>query len=494
MTVTNRRRTHRSNAGDDRNNAGVSTRKVAGRIIAVAAAAGLMMSATAPTAGAAAAQPFPGAEPCLTSSPAQPVCIGGTLPDGTAYQFAVPRNWNRVVLVDLDFAARGLDAPLTARLLEMGFARGGTTRLVTGWNIRQAIDNQARALAIFKAAFGPVRWAIASGNSMGGFVSAGVAQVHPDKFDATVAFCGGLGGAVGQWNQKLDTVFTLKELLFPTAGLPVINIPPDVPGAQQAWINALAGAQATAEGRARIGLAAAIGQLPAWGVAPGGEPTPRPDRHDTTALQEGMYLALAGGPLPYIGQAMSSRRQIEQLSGGNPSWNTGVDYARQFHTARPEHRRAVRELYRQAGLDLRADLARLNATPRISADPSAVDYLTRGIVFTGRLRIPVLTINNIGDQISTVAQQHAYGAIVRAGGNARLLRQTYVESVGHCAFTPAEQTAAILTMIQRLRTGHWPSTSPRAMNARVAALDPASEGRYVTYRPERFNRPFYGHR
>jgi hypothetical protein len=206
-----------------------------------------------------------------------------------------------------------------------------------------------------------------------------------------------------------------------------------------------------------------------------------------------MYLALAGGPLPYIGQAMSSRRQIEQLAGGNPSWNTGVDYARQFHTADPTHQQVVRELYRQAGLDLKADLAGLDQTPRVTADQAAVAYLTRGIVFTGELRIPVLTVNNIADQISTVAQQQSYEAIVHAEGNGRLLRQTYVESAGHCGFTPGEQLAAIMTMMDRLDAGHWPSTSAHAMNTSTATLDPAgASGRYLTFRPERFNRPFYG--
>jgi pimeloyl-ACP methyl ester carboxylesterase len=458
-------------------------------IAVVLAAVGLL--AAAPSSSVAADEPPPGATPCLEASPAQPVCISGTLPDGTAYQFVVPDDWNRVVLVDLDFAVSGLNAAYTARLLERGFARGGTTRLVTGWNIRQAIDNQAAALERFEAAFGSVRWAIASGNSMGGFVSAAVAQVYPDRFDASVAFCPGLGGAVGQWNQKLDTVFALKTLLFPSAALPVIDIPEDVTGAQQAWISALAGAQATPEGRARIALATAIGQLPAWGVAPGGVALPRPGRGDTEALQEGLYLALAGGPLPYIGQAMSSRRQIEQLSGGNPSWNTGVDYRRQLSAARPEIQRAVRELYEQAGLDLQHDLGQLNRAPRISADPSAVEYLTRGIVFTGDLRIPVLTVSSIGDQISTVAQQQSYQSLVRESGNGRLLRQTYIESAGHCGYTPSEQTAAIVTMMQRLRTGQWPETGPGAMNRRAAAVDPgAAPGRYTAFDPERFNRRF----
>lgn len=466
--------------------------KLSKYIAVVLAAVGLL--AAAPSASIAAeAPPPPGATPCLESLPTEPVCISGTLPDGTAYQFVVPNNWNRVVLVDLDFAASGLNAAYTARLLERGFARGGTTRLATGWNIRQAIDNQAAALDRFEEAFGSVRFAIASGNSMGGFVSAGVAQVYPDRFDASVAFCPGLGGAVGQWNQKLDTLFALKTLLFPSAALPVIDIPADVTGAQQAWITALAGAQATPQGRARIALATAIGQLPAWGVAPGGVATPRPDRTDTAALQEGLYLALAGGPLPYIGQAMSSRRQIEQLSGGNPSWNTDVDYGRQLSAARPEIQRAVRVLYQQAGLDLQDDLAELNQAPRISADPSAVEYLTRGIVFTGDLRIPVLTVSSIGDQISTVAQQQSYQALVRESGNGRLLRQTYIESAGHCGYTPAEQTAAIVTMMQRLRTGQWPETGPGAMNRRAAAVDPgAAAGRYIAFHPERFNRRFSG--
>ena len=247
------------------------------------------------------------------------------------------------------------------------------------------------------------------------------------------------------------------------------------------------------EGRARIALAAAIGQLPAWGLAPDGTPTPRPDPGDAAALQEGLYLALAGGPLPYIGQAMSSRRQIEQLTGGNPSWNTGVDYGRQFRAARPEVRRAVGDLYRLAGLDLAADLARLDAAPRITADRSAVDRLARGIVFTGRLRVPVLTVSNVGDQISTVAQQQSYEHIVRARGNGHLLRQSYVESAGHCGFTPFEQVAAILTTMDRLSSGRWPNTSANAMNRATESVDPAgTEGRYITFRPERFNRPFYG--
>ncbi|WP_155849065.1 DUF6351 family protein [Amycolatopsis vancoresmycina] len=424
-----------------------------------------------------------------TPCPSSARCADGQLTDGTPYAFAKPSRWNGAVLVDLDFAAGGLASPLTASLLARGYAVGGTTRTISGWNIARAIGNQAEALGRFEGAFGRARYAIAEGRSMGGMVAAGVAQVYPGRFAAAIPMCGGLGGAVGQWNQKLDTVFVLKSLLFRDTALPVTGIPADVPGTQQQWLSAVTAAQSTAAGRARIALAAAIGQLPGWGLAAGGTPAPVPDDRDADGVEQGMYLALAGGPLPYLGQAVSSRRAIEQLAGGNPSWNTGVDYAHQLTTAAPAQRDAVRRLYERAGLDLRADLGRLAAEPRVTADPAAVRYLERGIVFTGDLRIPVLTVNGTGDQISTVAQQQSYGALVRRAGHESLLRQTYVQAAGHCTYTTGEQQAAIDRMLTRLRTGHWPGTEPRTMNAQAVAVD-GVPGRYLAYTPPRFNRTY----
>lgn len=441
------------------------------------------------TAAAVPARPS-GGTPCLPDSPTHPSCVSGTLHDGTPYEFVVPARWNGTVVVALDFAGSGRDEPLTARLLADGVARGGTSRAITGWDIRSAIDNQAEALARFEQAYGRARKTIASGTSMGGFVAAGVAQIHPHAFDAAVPMCGGLGGSVAQWNQKLDTLFVLERLIAP--GLPVIDIPQDVESARKAWIDALAAAQRTPEGRARIALAAAIGQLPAWGRNSDGSTPPPPDSGDAGALEQGAYLALAGGPLPYVGQAMGSRRQIMAVVGGNPSWNTGVDYTKQLRLADPALRRAVGELYEAADLELAADLKNLATAPRIAANPDAVKRFSRGIVLDGELRIPVLTLSGTGDQISTVAQQQSYGEKVRRAGANSLLRQTYTETVGHCDFSPAEQQAALATMLDRLRSGHWPATSAPAMNARATALGAGPAPRYVSFTPPRFNRPYPG--
>ncbi|MFE5410857.1 alpha/beta fold hydrolase [Microbacterium sp. NPDC056569] len=411
--------------------------------------------------------------------------IAGQLDDSTAYRFLVPNDWNGTVFVDLDFASRATVGAHVQRLLEDGAAYGGTTRTVTGWDIASAIDNQVEALDRFADEAGEPGRAIAMGSSMGGFVAAGVAQRHPSAVDGVVSMCGGLSGSVSQWNQKLDTVFVLSHLLDPTKTLPVVGIPADVSGAVAGWQALLARAQETPEGRARIALAAAIGQLPAYAQS-----APRPAAHQTAAYQAGWYGALSGDALPYIGQAMSSRRSIEAVVAGNPSWNTGVDYAEQLRTASPEARRVVERLYREAGLSLAADLSTVNTADRIAADPGAVERFAAGTEFDGSLSVPVVAMSNIGDQISTVAQQNEYDTEVRRAGTQDLLRQVYVESAGHCAFTAAEQLAAVELLFQRLDTADWSNgEKPKRMNASAEALG-LGDSRFIAFEPDRFNRPY----
>lgn len=71
---------------------------------------------------------------------------------------------------------------------------------------------------------------------------------------------------------------------------------------------------------ARIALAAACLNLPAWssGEAP-------PPRHDAEARREQQYAWPAQGLLSFI---EGGRHSIEQSAGGNTSWNEGVDHPR----------------------------------------------------------------------------------------------------------------------------------------------------------------------
>jgi hypothetical protein len=196
------------------------------------------------------------------------------------------------------------------------------------------------------------------------------------------------------------------------------------------------------------------------------------------------------------------RAELEARAGGNPSWNTGVDYYRQL--ARSASLREVIALYRAAGLSLRGDLATLNRAPRVSADPSAVRYLAQNISFTGDISVPVLTMHTTGDGLVIPENEQAYASVVRRADNARLLRQVFVSRAGHCAFTPAETITAVQALLGRLATGHWDDEAlqPASLNAAAAGLGPAdniffSGGQIVAtppaftrYRPPRYPRPF----
>jgi len=407
--------------------------------------------------------------------------IAGRLSDTTAYRFVVPDNWNGTVFVNLDFAAGSPSAAQQA-LIDRGYSVGGTTRNVTGWNLGAAVDNQIEALDAFTAAVGEPDRTIAMGNSMGGMIAATTGELHPDRIDGVLAACGGLSGTVSQWNQKLDTVFVLSQLLDPAGVLPVEDVPADIESARSGWLTRLAEAQQSPEGRARIALAAAIGQLPAWSQS-----IADPDPHDILDYQAAWYGALAGDPLPYIGQAMSSRYTSTLTFGGMPSWNTGIDYAEQLHEASPESRRVVQELYDAAGLSLDDDLATVNSGERVFADPDAVERFAASYEFTGNISVPTLTLNNVGDQISTVAQQQEYEERVTQAGNASLLRQTYVASAGHCNFTAAETVAAVELLLNRLDTGHWGSANAVQMNRAASALN-LGDTRFLGFHPDRFNR------
>ena len=144
----------------------------------------------------------------------------------------------------------------------------------------------------------------------------------------------------------------------------------------------------------------------------------------------------------------------------------------------------------------------LNSSPRVKADPAAVAYLIKNIVFDGAISVPVLTMHTTGDGLVVPENEQAYRSVVDRAGNGNLLRQVFVARAGHCAFTPAETITAVQTLENRLSTGQWNVPSPAAMNAEAAALGPdyniysvnntvyPTPPAFTSYTPARYLRPF----
>jgi hypothetical protein len=417
--------------------------------------------------------------------------VEGTLPDGSAYVMDVPAHWNGTVLLySHGYVPDGAPNPahnapsdaVRSALLDAGYAQIGSSYPDTGWVLKQALPAQLATLDVFRSRFGSPRRTVAWGTSLGGMITTGLAERYGHRFAGTLAMCGLEQGGVANWNNTLDPLFALRTLLTPGATTPLVRLPDQAAAFASigALTAALDAAQATPAGRARIALAAALHNIPAWTDA--AQPEPAPGDHDAAQLNQFGVLHLT----IYVG--LSWRQEAEEHAGGNMSWNTRVDYARML--ARSSIRAEVEALYERAGLSLRADLAALARAPRISADPAAIGYMIRHISFSGRLSRPMLTIHTTGDPLVPVQVQHAYADAVDDAHRSSLLRQAFVHRGGHCTFTTGEMLAALRALERRIATGRWPDTGPAALNRLASELDPTATPAYVRYRPAPYPRPF----
>lgn len=423
---------------------------------------------------------------------------------GVAYKIEVPDSWNgTLVLYSHGIVFPGdpnpaLDAPnpaTGASLLSQGYALAGSAYRRTGWALEDAFVDQPALLDFFASQYGTPKRTIAWGTSMGGLITAGLLQKFPTRFDAGLPMCGLLAGGVAQWNLRLDSMFVLKTLIAPNADLPLVHLTDAAAEAKQ-FEALITQAQSTPAGRARIAIAAAMWNVPGWFD----RLAPEPAATDYMAREQAQMQWTLASMLPY---AFVRHAEVENRAGGNPAWNTGVDYRQLL--AGSVDAVEVAALYKIAGLNLDDDLAMLAQAPRITNDPQATAYLARNIIFNGQLATPVLSLHTIGDGQQPVQQEQAYADMVNAAGHSDLLRQVFINRAGHCAFTSGEMVAAFQHLVNRLDTGAWNASGPadQLLNAAANALDPslntlsgtdnkpvATPPAFVPYQPTAFLRPF----
>ena len=426
----------------------------------------------------------------------------GMLPDGATYKIDCPAGpWNGTlflyshgyVVPGAANPAQDVGDPVTAAwLLGDGFALAGSSYATTGWAIQQALPDQISTLDTFGGLFGAPTRTIAWGHSLGGIITAGLIQQYPDRFDAALPMCGVLSGGVATWNTALDGEFAFQQLIDPS--VQIVNI--TNPFANLANAEGAAGAaQQTPQGRARLALAAALADTPGWFTPLSPEPAP----NDFAAQEANQYLWDSQVDYPFV---FAFRAELEARAGGNPSWNTGVEYFSDL--ARSADLREVIALYHQAGLSLAGDLLKLDQAPRVSANPTATNYLTQNITFDGDLNIPVLTMHTTGDGLVVPENEQAYRSVVDRAGDGPLLQQIFVHRAGHCSFTPAETITAVQALLNRLNTGRWDrhALQPDALNSAAASFGPganifSASGQvvptppaFVRFHPSPYLRPF----
>ena len=467
------------------------------RLAGMALAAGLVIGglAAAGATPAAAAPSTCGGTGAVTTKT-------GAFGDGSTYLIQCPSGaWNGTLFLyshgyvvpgEANPAQDGTDPVTEAWLLGNGYAIAGSSYAITGWAVKSALTDQVATVNTFDQTYGRPSHTIPWGVSLGGMITAGLIQDYPSLFSAALPLCGVLSGGVATWNTALDAAFAFQQLIAPNVKIVHIS-DSDATANLTAGEEAVTAAQQTPQGRARIALAAALGDTPGWF-----NPTlPEPAATDYAAQELNQFDWDTQVTFPFV---LDFRAQLEDVAGGNPSWNTGVNYAADL--AKSADLAEVQALYAKAGLSLSKDLQTLNSAPRISADPFAVTYLAQNIAYNGEISVPTLTMHTIGDGLVVPENEQAYRSVVDRDGRGALLQQLFVSRAGHCEFSPAEIVTSMQVLLNRMSTGHWNVPSPAELNAEAAALGPefniiavtngtvSAAPEFASFSPTRYLRPF----
>ena len=250
----------------------------------------------------------------------------------------MPHEWNGTLALyshglvlpgDPNPVRDSFDEPTGKYLLDHGTALAGSA-FGTGWAVEDALRDQRLTLDAVTAEFGKPKRVIAYGDSLGGMISTALVERFPGRFAGGLAMCGVQAGGVGAWNHFLDSAFVFKTLLGPKAPFTVTDIADPLANFGAAS-EAFEAAGHTGAGRARLALTAAIAQVPG-AIDPSG-PVSAP------TLKQRFEARMAWLQAPYLVLAFAERGEMEARAGGNPSWNTGVNYAKLLRAKRSARRR-----------------------------------------------------------------------------------------------------------------------------------------------------------
>ena len=399
--------------------------------------------------------------------------MSGTL-NGVPYVVDVPAGWNGTVLLWNHPYDPSVTAPQDADagnpkvktwLLAHGYALAGIQYPNVAFPTPGAIGDDLALLSWFRTHVGRPSTTLTWGMSLGGQLTAALAERAAPAFDGALPMCGETAGPGPDFNALLDAAYTLNTLVWPANPVQITHI--SSPGANQATALAqLSAAWQSADPRtqARLALAASLADIPGWADSLAPEPTALGDRIDAAVAY--LYYEV---PEFLWG---TGRSDTEALLGGNPSWNIGVDYRAELADSASHD--LVEQAYARAGgsAALDADLAALDSGRRVTPDVGAAARLAVQGSITGMVGIPVLTLHDTGDGIAPVGNERSYADAVARAGRSPLLRQEFVARANHCFFTGSEEITALRTLTARVRTGAWPTTSAAALNASASTFGP----------------------
>jgi pimeloyl-ACP methyl ester carboxylesterase len=356
--------------------------------------------------------PFDPAGATLQAEGAVQTVTGSTGP-GSMYAFHVPAQWNGSLVLYVH-GFRDADSPVDLRdqdglvalreaLNDRGYAVAYSSFSENGWAVRDGVQRTHQLNGLFAARFGrPVRTYLV-GHSLGSLITLNLVERFPAHYAGALPICGILGG--GQTTiDYIANIRLLFDFFYPGV------LPGDVSDPQGLTAE---------EVQARSVTAMAT--------------------NPTGAFMIQQVMGLIGMPIPAVGT--NPGEQFPTLLGS-------IVYALAFHVRGFDDlldRTHGRLAFDNTGVDYVVPMVQVNI-PRYQGAPDALNYLRRWYEPTGRIRVPVLTLDGAFDPIAPLFHKNRFASAVEAQGASEWLERRVIPSYGHCAI-PAEATLDAFTRL-----------------------------------------------
>lgn len=420
------------------------------------------------------------------------VACTGTI-EGAEYEIVMPATWNGTLLIyshgyrpaepfppTFDPIVRTAspapgwdtgDRTVGEALLERGYALAGSAYASNGWAVEDGVAAAGQLHDFFAQNIAQPKRTLVWGDSLGGLITAVLAEQETEWIDGAAPLCGVVAGLVANIDLAFDVAYAIQQLIYPEMKIADYT---SYEEAVLAWEGAasriLAGAQEQdPEVLAKIFTIAAISDAPS---------------RTRTFDGSGIVSQVSGtieNLLTVLGYATVGRYDIEQRYGGNVSGNELADYAARVN----ESERETIDALGGEGAAGRF-LSTLDNGPRVAADPTArAEALKRGGNPTGRIQVPVLTLHTADDWVISQNEtfyRNRFDAAASSGLARADLVQTFTVpppeysteagapyGAGHCNFTVQSRLAVVDLLDRWVREGVYP-----AQQAIAAAMGPES--------------------
>lgn len=406
---------------------------------------------------------------CPAALPTGTECHTGQDANGAWYLIAIPKNWNRVLVMHAhggpDLGAPTLkrsndDATRWAITVKAGYAWAGSTYRRGGYGVRMAAEDTENLRKLFIARFGQPRRTLMHGQSWGGNVGAKVIELYNNdgpvkNYDGAMLTSSVLGGGTRGYDYRIDLRVVYQHFC---ANHPRADEP----------------------------------QYPLWmGLPPGSKLNP-------AALRERVNEC-TGNRMPAEKRSAVQQRNLanilkvtripEQTLGSHLNWAT-FTFADIVHKRLGGRNPFSTEGVQYTGSD---DDAALNKNaPRYKPDPAALAELADDSDLTGRVNIPVLTLHAIGDPTAFVEHESAFREVYQRAGTADRLVQTFSTEHEHSYLSTPAYAALLASLLEWVDAGKKPDAKS------VAALCPKMRDIYgdqcrfdVNYKPQAYESRVY---